>query len=107
MSAITEIETISTFKSLLVEKAIDKNDYKLLINEFRTDYQYYSVISFDDEIIKESINLIDNYRLKTLDSIQLATAIYLKNEIDCFVACDKNLLNAALKEKLKIINPNK
>ena len=107
VSAITEIESISTFKRLLIENAIDENDYDILINEFEIDYQYYSIIPLDDQIIKNAIKLIDKYQLKSLDSIQLGTVIYLKDEIDSFIACDEKLIKAALKEKIKIINPNK
>ena len=107
VSAITEIETISTFKRLLIENAIDEEDYDLLINEFEIDYQYFSIISFDGLISKNAIKLIDKYQLKTLDSIQLGTAIYLKGEIDFFVACNEKLIKAALKEDIKILNPHK
>ncbi len=107
VSSITEIETISTFKRLLIEKAIEIKEYDTLINEFEIDYQYYSIVPFDDQIIKNAIKLIDKYQLKTLDSIQLGTAIYLKEEIDSFVVCDEKLIKAALKENIKIINPNK
>jgi uncharacterized protein with PIN domain len=31
VSAITEIETISTFKRLLTERAIDKNEYVMIV----------------------------------------------------------------------------
>jgi predicted nucleic acid-binding protein len=107
VSAITEIETISTFKRLLIEHAIDKNDYGLLIDEFEFDRQYYSIIPFNDQIVTNAIQSIDIYQLKTLDSIQLGTAMIIKDEIDYFVACDEKLIKAALKEKIKVFNPNK
>lgn len=105
VSAITEIETFSTFKRLLIEKAIDANDYKILINEFETDYQFYTHINFDELISKNAKELIEKYQLKTLDSIQLGTAILLKDDIDFFVACDVKLLKSGKKEGFKIINP--
>ena len=107
VSAITEIETISTFKRLLVEKAIDKNEYDMILKDFETDYHFFSVVSFDRQIIKNAVNMINQYQLKTLDSIQLGTAVFLKNEIDSFVVCDEKLIKAALREKVKVINPNK
>ncbi len=107
ISAITEIETISTFKRLLIENAITADDYDLLLNDFEIDFQYYSVMPLNEQIIKNAIKLIDKYQLKTLDSIQLGTVIYLKDEIDSFVVCDEKLIKAALKEDIKIINPNK
>jgi hypothetical protein len=107
VSAITEIETISTFKRLLMEKAIDEHEYNIVCNDFEIDYQYFTVISFDGEIAKNAIRAIDTYQLKTLDSIQLGTAMYLKDDIDYFVVCDEKLIKAATKENIKTINPNK
>jgi len=107
VSSITEIETISTFKRLLTEKAIDKDDYQMIVKDFETDYQFFSVVSIDGQIIKKAVKMINQYQLKTLDSIQLGTAVFLKSEIDSFVVCDEKLIKAALKEKIKVINPNK
>ena len=107
VSAITEIETISTFKRLLMEKAIDEHEYNVVCGDFEMDYQYFTVISFDGEIAKNAIRAIESYQLKTLDSIQLGTAVYVKDEIDYFVVCDARLIKAAAKERIKTINPNK
>ncbi|MFH0974891.1 MAG: type II toxin-antitoxin system VapC family toxin [Spirochaetota bacterium] len=107
ISAITEIETFSTFKRLLIEKAIDKEEYEILKNEFETDFQYYSIINFDKSISSNAKSLIEKYQLKSLDSIQLGTALYLKDEIDFFVVCDEKLIKSGKQEGLKVIDPNK
>jgi len=107
VSAITEVETISTFKRLLTERAIDKDEYEMIVKDFETDFQYFSVVPIDIEIIKNALKMINQYQLKTLDSIQLGTLVYLKNEINSFVACDEKLIKSALKERIKVINPNK
>jgi predicted nucleic acid-binding protein len=106
VSAITEIETISTFKRLFTERAIDKHEYEMIVKDFETDFQFFSVVSIDSDIIKQALKMINQYQLKTLDSIQLGTLVYLKNEINSFVACDEKLIKSALKEKIKVINPN-
>lgn len=105
ISTITEIETFSTFKRLLIENAISKNDYEVLKNEFKIDYQYYNQVSFDIDTSNNAKMLIDKYQLKTLDSIQLGSALLVNNEIDYFVVCDDKLIKSGKKEKLKIINP--
>ena len=43
---------------------------------------------------------------QSLDSIQLASAIRAKNQIDHFVASDKNLLKVAKMEGFAILDPN-
>ncbi len=105
VSVIAEIETYSTFKRLLVEKAINTGDYKTLLNEFETDYPYYTQVGLDNMVASNARILIDKYQLKTLDSIQLGTALLLKDDIDCFVVCDSKLIKSGKKEGLKIINP--
>ena len=105
VSVITEIEVYSTFKRLLIEKAINEIDYKTLLNEFDIDYPYFTHIIFDNLITSNAKLLIDKYQLKTLDSIQLGTALLLKDEIDYFIVCDSKLVKAGKKEGLKIINP--
>lgn len=105
VSVITEIEVYSTFKRLLIEKAINEIDYKTLLNEFEIDYPYYSHVILDNLITSNAKLLIDKYQLTTLDSIQLGTALLLKDEIDYFVVCDLKLVKAGKTEGLKIINP--
>lgn len=106
VSAITDIEVYSTFKRLLMENAIDASDLKILINEFSIDDQFYTHIGFDDAVSAQAKSVIGRYQLKTLDSIQLGTALVLKNEIDYFVVCDEKLIKSGKKEGLKIINPS-
>jgi len=50
-------------------------------------------------------DLIMLHGLKTLDSIQLSSALLIKDGINYFVCCVNRLITAAKKEKLKIINP--
>jgi predicted nucleic acid-binding protein len=105
VSIITKLETHSTFKRLVTEKAISDKDYKTAIKEFENDYQYFTHISIDDVITAHAKYLIEKHQLKTLDSIQLGSAISLKDEIDYFVVCDFKLIKSGKKEGLKVINP--
>ncbi len=105
VSAITEIEACSTFRRLLAEKAISGSDYKTLMNEFETDFPYFTRIVFDEFVSSNAKLVIEKHQLKTLDSIQLGTALMLKSEFDNFVACDSKLIRAGRKEGLRIINP--
>ncbi|HQP49080.1 MAG TPA: type II toxin-antitoxin system VapC family toxin [Spirochaetota bacterium] len=105
VSSITEVETYSTFKRLLVEKVISESDYKVLLNEFDIDYPCFTQISFDAPVSTNAKLLIEKYQLKSLDSIQLGTALLLKDDIDYFVVCDTKLISSGKKEGLKIKNP--
>ncbi len=60
---------------------------------------------FSQQIINNSIKLIEKYQLKTLDSLHLSASLNQKDKIEYFISCDKKLLSAALEENFKIINP--
>mgnify|MGYP001610633573 CR=1 FL=1 len=105
ISSIGEIESVSAFRRLLLEKEISPNEYHSMKKEVIQDFLYFGVINISIDIKKLSIKVIDKYQLKSLDSIHLGTAISIKNEIDYFVSCDKKLLNVAKKEGLKVVNP--
>ncbi len=106
ISSILELETISTFNRLLLEKAISASDYKVLKSEFETDLQFYKIVNLDESIILKAKNIIETYKLKSLDSIHLASAVSLSGSADYFVVCDDKLIKSCSKEGLKIINPN-
>lgn len=106
ISSILEIETISTFNRLLLEKAISTNDYKLLKSEFETDLQFFKIVNLDETIILKAKNIIEIYKLKSLDAIHLASAVALSGDADYFIVCDDKLIKSGRKEGLKIINPN-
>ena len=104
VSEICIIESISTIRRIYEENKITKKDYENLKEEIKKDNQYFSRISIEN-VYSIAEKLIDKYQLKSLDSIQLGSMILLRNQIDYFVCCDKKLLEAANKEKIKTINP--
>ncbi len=105
VSSVTEIECISTLKRLQIENQITIGNYKNLIKEIREDFKYFSIIEFSMQVIELSIKLIGKYQLKTLDSIQLASLLSVKGEIDNFVVSDKKLKTTAVQEHLPHIDP--
>lgn len=105
VSAISEIEAHSTFKRLLVEKAVSPSDYLVLKEEFGMDFRHFNVIPMDDPVIENAKKMIENHRLKTLDSIQLGSALSLIDEIDAFICSDEKLIRAAKKEGFETVNP--
>ena len=105
ISTIGKIETISSLRRLQIEKEINQNDYDVLKKEIIHDFKFYHLIDISDDVILSSVNTIDKYQLKSLDSIHLGSALSIKINIDFFVSCDKKLLNAAKKEGFNIINP--
>ncbi len=102
VSEITIIECFSTLKRILSERLISKSDYIRLKKEILYDFEFFSKVGLSPENCEP---LIDEYQLKTLDSIQLAASLSVSDEIDAFICCDKKLLKAAEAENLETLNP--
>ena len=77
-----------------------------VIQCFEDDYENFEWIQINSKIIENAFNLIMKYGdkgLRTLDSIQLASAKELKNENCIFLTSDKLLETLFIEEELKII----
>jgi uncharacterized protein len=104
VSEVSKVECISVLKRINVERHIADEEYEYLKKEIVSDFENFSLISIA-AVIDDCEEVIDKYQLKTLDSIQLSSALYVKNEIDCFVCCDLKLNISATNELLNVINP--
>ncbi len=106
ISEISKVECVSVLKRINVEGQISDEEYEYLKKEIQADAEDFTLIKIVD-IIDSCEEAIDKYQLKTLDAIQLASAIYAKDEIDNFVCCDNKLNAAASSESIQVINPDK
>ncbi|NOY07767.1 MAG: type II toxin-antitoxin system VapC family toxin [Spirochaetes bacterium] len=104
VSYITRIECISTFRRILRENNITAAEYKELKAELLHDVEYFTEIE-NKKALENCEEIIDKYQLKTLDSIQLSSAIYIKDDLDIFICCDIKLNDAAGNERLPVYNP--
>jgi len=105
-STVTEIECLSVLKRLFVDDLITPKDLKTIKNELELDFNSYKIIPLDLGLKASCRKIIEKYQIRSLDSIQLASAIRAKNQIDHFVASDKNLLKVAKMEGFAILDPN-
>ena len=106
VSPITKIEALSVCKRIQYEKIITDEDYLSLKVKIIDDLNNMSIIPWNIEIEDTVIKLYDKYQLKSLDAIQLGTALTQKTIIDYFVLSDKKLKNIFKLENLQIIDPN-
>ncbi len=94
LSEITKVEFNSTVWKKIRMKEIELIQGVKLIKLFNSDYDNYTFIEINDEIINLSLEMLNRYGefgLRTLDSIQLATADKYKNKIDIGKTSDKIL----------------
>ncbi len=94
LSEITKIEFASTIWKKVRTKEITELDAKTTLDLFETDCIKYTFISTNSIILEQARVLTSKYGingLRTLDSIQLSSAITLKSAIDLYITSDKLL----------------
>lgn len=89
LSELAKIEFTSTIWKKVRTKEISENTAKITITFLETDFDKFSFISIDSMILEQSRLLFSDYGvhgLRTLDAIQLSTAISLKAYSDLFTS---------------------
>lgn len=100
LSGISKVEFASTVWKKIRMKELKLNQGIELLNLFNADNDNYTFIEIDSKLIKSSLELINKYGefgLRTLDSIQLATALKYKDKIDIGKTSDKILNDLLIK----------
>jgi len=79
-----------------------------VIGQFESDWKYFFIIEFHNDLFPAIKVLIEKYPLKGADTVHLSSALWLKHsarEDVRFISSDLNLLKAAESEDLHVINP--
>ncbi len=106
ISTISITEMVSALNRKKEDKIISKEDLKIALSKFFHDaIKDFLVIDLDGEHIKGSIMLVLKRNIRTLDALQLAVALGMKELKVTFVCADKKLVCVAEKEGLQTINP--
>jgi len=105
LSELSKIEFSSAVMKKVRTKDLRLEDAISLIESFENDFGNYSFIKIDSKIVDSSKELIYKYGakgLRALDSIQLASMLELKDEIDFILTTDKLLENLATIEGIEV-----
>ena len=105
LSRIAELEFRSTIWKKVRTNEIDKANAKTAIEAFENDFNKYSWIEIGFDGIQLSKELLMRYGqkgLRTLDSIQLSSAVALKNTNCQFVTFDLRLRKFFQEEGLSV-----
>ncbi|HEY9205515.1 MAG TPA: type II toxin-antitoxin system VapC family toxin [Candidatus Methanoperedens sp.] len=106
ISNISLTEMVSALNRKKEDKTISQEDLEIALSKFFHDaIKDFLVIELEGEHIKGSIILVLKRNIRTLDSLQLAVALGLKELKVTFVCADKKLVSVAKKEGLQTINP--
>jgi len=103
-ATIAYTETFSAFHRRVRESALKEPHYHEVVRRFLQEWPAYVRVNLDESILERSRALLERYPLRTLDSIHLASAIELQdqlNEPSVVISADAQLLRAAMAEGLK------
>jgi len=105
LAELTEIEFSSVIWKKCRKKEIDEKVALTLIEAFEKDSENFNIVSETNEIRKLAKKLIRKYwkeGLRTLDSIQLASVLMIRDKVDFFFTSDNLLAEIARLEKIKV-----
>jgi predicted nucleic acid-binding protein len=104
LSEITKVEFTSTIWKKIRTKEITAFEAQSILDLFENDFIKYSFVATDTAIIEQARILTSKYGtqgLRTLDGIQLSTAVSLSANVDLFITADKLLANFMVCENLR------
>ncbi len=96
VSSVTHIELTAALTRRYSDKSIDKQSYNKALKEFEAELVYFKIIPFSDTFENSAVQIIKKHTMKTLDAIQLSSA--LASKADQFITSDKRLFNIAKKK---------
>jgi predicted nucleic acid-binding protein len=103
ISEIAKVEFVSALYKKVRMNETRLEDAKRAINLFNDDIEKYLIVPIEKNLIIKAKQLIIMYGidgLRTLDSIQLASALAVKNEVNKYFTSDKLLRLLFEKENL-------
>ena len=106
LSEIAKIEFSSAIWKKIRQKDLTKEIGNAVISCFEEDSDKFKWIPLNSDVIKSASDLLKKYGddgLRTLDSVQLACAVKLKNENCSFFTSDKLLQKLFEKENLNTV----
>ncbi len=110
ISELTPIEMFSLVARRQREAYISPQDAAALRIDFLVHFEkQYLAVTLESLIFLQARSLVTTHKLRTLDAIQLASAIHaatLLGENLTFLSGDNDLLTAASNEGFVVFNPN-
>jgi predicted nucleic acid-binding protein len=105
VSSTTKIECFSVINRMLVNFEITVGEAEDLQKQIVDDFLLFEILPFSDSIEKIAIDMVKKHQLRTLDAIQLASALSTSG-LQHFLVSDIKLKESGKAEGLSIIDPN-
>ena len=101
LSDIAKVEFTSAIWKKVRTRELTNKEANSIIDSFEKDYENYTFIDLDAELVALAKDLVFKYGLKglrTLDSFQLASILKIKSKLSFAVTAD-DLLKSLIKEE--------
>src|SRR5690606_10466530 len=109
ISSITTVEMVSMLMQKQRQNIISATQFVRARNNFLKHVaESYITIDVNENLLRDARGLVTRYPLRTLDALQLASAletIRITRASVIFVSADNRLLSAAVAEGLTVDNP--
>ena len=101
IAPITIIEIYSGLFRRLKDKSLASSAFQIIENELGRNFQDYSVVVWNEDLVMDSIAMARKHALRTLDAIQLASA-RMAGSLQ-FITSDQELARVAKKEIKEVL----
>ncbi len=104
-SVILPVELYSAFVRRTREGTLATVALKRLVTRVGADRTRWTLVGTTPEVIEEAQSLVENYPLRTLDALHVASARLFQRQIRApllFISADKRQLDAARREGLAV-----
>jgi predicted nucleic acid-binding protein len=106
-SRLSEVEVASALARRRREGSLARRDLDRALAALLTDMGSIAVVELTGEVAQTAIALLARHPLRTGDSVQLASCLYLRRHIEDvrFLAYDARLNDGARAEGLRLVAP--
>lgn len=107
-SLLTYAEMLAAFARKHKARELPSAEYRNLVRQFEIEWKRFHIVSLKDDMIPLLRAAIMKHHLRGADGVHLASALYLEQSIHdevMMIASDRELLIAAKKAKLRVMNP--
>lgn len=107
-ATIAYAEAFAAFARRYRERALSRRGYAAALRSFRREWDAYIRVGLRDDVLRRVRPLVRRHPLRAYDAVHLATALDLQAAVGdpvTFVAADGPLLEAATRERLRVLDP--
>src|SRR6266700_4627370 len=102
VSSLSWVEFHSALRRKMDTKEISAKERDHVLGSFKKDWKNYLKVHISETVLESAADLVSAHSLKSLDAIQLASALHIHNQLEepvVFLTADRSLQAAAQREK--------